>query len=318
MARHINGILALFYRYIAVGKKLVPGRDVVLILGGTMSKMGWNFCSLLVRRYGVEVINIDCRNNHAFLGLNDNNQASIIQAAEIDELANEVDIPVNEQLILEIDQQAQLHPYKCQGLYTFIECSDLSNSKEMLAALNIAASGDKRITVFVNNLQEGLYRQYSEDRRYIDSLELFEKCTNTNVTNAIIATKYFISDIIPKVILSYGRDNDFYVVNMTVDARHQKIKLPASYYTTKAAVTQLHDGLASEKRIYETTSKIKTLLVKVPETPADVDKSMNHYEQLADMLVKNMKLGRAGVYTVTATIFTNFLADFIQFIDQLQ
>lgn len=317
MTRYVNGLVAFLYRYMTVGKKLVPGRDVVLVLGGSMSKMGWNLCTLLVRRYGVEVINIDCKSTYAHLELNRPNEIPVIPEVGISELENAVDMPINEQMLLEINEEATLHPYECKGLYTYVECPDLSNAKDMLAALQKAVNLNKQITIFINNLQEGLYRQYSEDQQYIDSLELFEKCTHTNVTNAIIATKFFISDIIPRVILNYGRDNDFYVINMSIDCRHQKIKLPASYYTTKAAVTQLHDGLASEKSIYETTSKIKTLLVRVPETPGDVEKTMDYYEQLADMLIKNMKLGRAGCYTVTATIFTTLFADFRQFIDQL-
>ncbi|KAL3232631.1 hypothetical protein RNJ44_04547 [Nakaseomyces bracarensis] len=317
MARYINGLVALLYKYVSIGKKLVPGRDVVLILGGSMSKMGWSLCTLLVRRYGVEVINIDCKREHAYLGLDDDGSIAEPEV-ELSDFANDGDVPAIEQVLLEVDKNAKLHPYRCKGAYTFIECEDLSNAKLILAALSKAVNLDKRITVFINNLQEGLYCQNKGDRGYIDSLELFERCTNINVTNAIIVTKYFISDVIPRVTLSYGRDNDFYIVNLTVDMRNQKVKLPASYFTTKAAITQLHDGLSSEKKIYETTSKIKTLLVRVPETPADIDKHMDYYEQLADMLIKNLKLGRAGVYTVTATIFTNILADLRQFLDQLQ
>ncbi len=107
-------------------------------------------------------------------------------------------------------------------------------------------------------------------------------------------------------------------MNFTVDPRNQKLLLPASYFTKKAAIRQLHDGLSSEKSIYETTSKIKTLLVRIPETPANVDLHMERFEQIADLLIKNLKLGRAGTYNITATIFTNILADFRQFLDQLQ
>lgn len=64
---HLRSIIGFLYKYIDTGKKLVPGRDAVLIVGGTMSKTGWNVCNLLVRRYNVEVINIDSRCAYSLL-----------------------------------------------------------------------------------------------------------------------------------------------------------------------------------------------------------------------------------------------------------
>lgn len=335
---HLRSIIGFLYKYIDTGKKLVPGRDAVLIVGGTMSKTGWNVCNLLVRRYNVEVINIDSKCAYSLLKkfsvidsdqceamdlleeqmINENDLANQEEAQVDDSLAELVLEGGLEQLYLEADEAKLLHPYRSSGNYTFIECRDLADSKCVIDAMLMALATGKRITVFINNLQEGLYSKCLENGGYVDSLEFFEKCTNTNVTNAIIATKYFISEFIPTINTNFGPENDYYIVNFTVDPRNQKLLLPASYFTTKAAIRQLHDGLYSEKSIYETTSKIKTLLVRIPETPANVDLHMERFEQIADLLIKNLKLGRAGTYNITATIFTNILADFRQFLDQLQ
>lgn len=244
------------YGTFGAGKRLDEKSGAVLIIGGSSDGLGIELCSTLAIDDKVYVINIDSRDM---------------------------------ELILNFKDAAVVAKY-----YRFIPCRDLSNADLVLEALNQVKNLKLPITLFINNVQVGFRTIYSNNfsigYRGIPRLQQF---ASANVTNIMIATKFFLNEIVPQTEKSTHGNVNFYIVNLTTVLTLDAPEYGMEYVSSKAALNQFHDGLTSELAVKSTRKRIKTLLIYLPHAPNGHAWEMMSTD-LCEQVVECLKMGRRG------------------------
>ncbi|EDO17815.1 hypothetical protein Kpol_1043p5 [Vanderwaltozyma polyspora DSM 70294] len=261
------------YETFGSGKTFEAGVDTVLILGGSSNKFGLEVCKTFVLNYNSKVINIDT---------NDISYLLTMQEAFVKN-------------------------------YTFVECSSLSNRDKLLESLKFIKDNEINVTVFINNLQEGLESLYSTDYEELlsveERIEHLERCVTINLTNVMIATKYYLTEIIPQ-IQQRLENPSFYIINMSCEQPDGSLLYASHYLCSKMALNQFHDGLSSELSQRGKTSieksqlpKIKMLLIFLPHI-VDYNNWKNLCPAFAKEFVKCIEDGRRGFHVLPRDVYT--------------
>lgn len=247
------------YDIVGSGVRLEPEVSTVLIIGGSSNGLGIEICTTLIIENKIRVINIDTKDMELILSAN---EASLIDK-----------------------------------YYTFVSCKDFSNAQCVLEALQEVKDLQVPITIFINNVQKGFETIYSRDAKAAfggKAVIQLQRCVNSNLTNVMIATKFFLKDLIPQTVhISHKRFHDFYIVNISTVLTLNVPKFAPHYISSKAALNQFHDSLTSELRVRSGKTKVKSLLVYLPFV-----KEGHRWEssttELAQQLVECLKNGRRG------------------------
>ncbi|CDH13076.1 related to Oxidoreductase-like protein SRL4 [Zygosaccharomyces bailii ISA1307] len=185
-----------------------------------------------------------------------------------------------------------LHKY-----YSFIHCHDFADTSNVQNAMQDVKSLEFTITALINNVQrdfETIYDEEDEKNTDDDSVDKMRECVSSNLTNVVIATKYFLKEIVPQTIrLSKGKLQEYYIVNLSTLLTLHVPERASRYISSKAALNQFHDSLTSECRCSARRAKIKTLLVFLPYVK-DLESWKYLRPYLSEQLVQCMQDGRQG------------------------
>lgn len=230
LSNALFGIANSLYSIIGAGKKLDSKAGAVLILGGSSDGLGIELCSSLAIEHRIKVINVDTRDM---------------------------------EIILNFKDAAKIAKY-----YKFISCRDLSNTSLVLEGLKKVKELEMPITIFINNVQVGFKTIY--DRKFsigCRGIPRLQQYASANVTNVMIATKFFLNEIIPQSERLCDASVQYYIINLTTMLTLNAPEYGMEYVSTKAALNQFHDGLTSELRTGFSKGRIKTLLIYLPHAP---------------------------------------------------
>ncbi|CAB4257089.1 similar to Saccharomyces cerevisiae YPL033C SRL4 Protein of unknown function [Maudiozyma barnettii] len=168
----------------------------------------------------------------------------------------------------------------CPGLYHFIRC-DFTQRKSVHNAFFRAKLLGLSCTVLINNVNELLDGITGED-----PLKNCRDIINANLINVMIATKLFITQIVPP-------EKDVYIVNVTStpgsDESNEEIS--TYYHLAQAGLVQFHDGMSSELNLKEINHgySYKPLLIYIP-----INKEKKA-EKLVNDFIKVILEGRQGI-----------------------
>lgn len=247
------------YLTLGVGTKLEPDVSSVLIFGGSTNGLGIELCTALMFENRVRVINVDTRDF---------------------------------EIILSVNEAVLLDKY-----YSFVHCDDFSNADSVVQAMREVFDLKIPVTVFINNVQQGLETIFDRSGDIAlgdNSVSHLRKCVNANLTNVMIATKFFLEELVPQTIfLLKEKYVDFYIVNISTVLSLELPDFARDFTSSKAALNQFHDSLTSELKQRPGDSTIKTLLVYLPnlETGEDWEVALT---ELTQQLIQDLKDGKQG------------------------
>lgn len=247
------------YDIVGAGTRLEPEVSTVLIMGGSSNGLGVEICTTLIIENKNRVINIDTKDM---------------------------------ELILSANEATLIDKY-----YTFVSCKDFSNTQCVLEALEEVKDLQVPITIFINNVQKGfetIYNRHATAPLGVNAVIQLQRCVNSNLTNVMIATKFFLKEIIPQTVhISHKKFHDFYIVNISTALTLNVPKFATHYVSSKAALNQFHDSLTSELRVRPGETKVKSLLIYLPFVKEGREWE-NGATDLAQQLVECLKNGRRG------------------------
>lgn len=244
------------YRKFGVGQILDAKTGAVLIMGGSSDGLGIELCCTLAIESKINVINIDSRDM---------------------------------ELILNFKDAAIIAKY-----YRFVPCRDLSNADLVVEALERVKKMMLPITLFINNVQVGFRTIYAQNFSIgLRAIPRLQQYANANVTNVMIATKFFLNEVVPQTEKIWHGHANFYIVNLTTVLTLDVPEYGMEYVSSKAALNQFHDGLMSELAGKSTKKRIKTLLIYLPHAG-----SGHAWEllstNLCEQVIESLKMGRRG------------------------
>lgn len=182
--------------------------------------------------------------------------------------------------------------------YTFIPCRNFADTYNVRESMELVKSAGRSVTVFINNVQkefESVYQMAVPSSPLDESIDRLKECVAANLTNVMIATKFFLEQLIPQTIrLGKGNAQDYYLINLSSILTLNVPEQASQYVSSKAALNQFHDSLASElKCSRRKTVHFKTLLVFLPHV-----REYFRWKQLAPFLsrqlIECLKDGRKG------------------------
>ncbi|AGO12738.1 AaceriADR270Cp [[Ashbya] aceris (nom. inval.)] len=281
------------YRYTSIvndavgpGKSLESGKDAVLILGGSSSTFGVELCKALLEE-GLTVVNLDT--------------TDLVKRHMPQERQRRARTP---------GAGGAGNGRGPVGRYHFIHCQSLTSKNDVLAGLHKVLQGSFGISIFINNVNEGLFDfmrgsiNSQVARGPLDlmnrsllqgSQELFQQLLNSNLINVMLAVKFFLNQLVPQTIELAQREHrtaGFYIVNVTNTLSLHAPAFTGYYATSKAGLNQFHESLTSELSLYD-KCRIKTLLAFLPFLSAHTADEI-HWADSARILVRALKLGRTG------------------------
>ncbi|AET40342.1 Srl4p Ecym_5606 [Eremothecium cymbalariae DBVPG len=309
MEGYINRLVRKVYKYASIlndvigpGKVLESYTDTVLILGGSSNMFGIELCRTLILNEGIQVVNLDtvdrqelmfgsCQSSCCSFGRNPN----LLSVLE------------------ENNHKHQLQEKRTK--YHFVKCSTITNKKDVLDGLNRVLDGRFGISVFINNVNEGLFEfmQGSTDPMLshgpVDimnksllqgSQKIFQDVLNSNLINVMLSVKFFLNEIVPQtmnILQEQNKPPGFYIVNITNTLSLHAPAFAGYYAASKAGLNQFHESLTSELGYYN-KRRIKTLLIFLPFLSTHTMSNIPWVEYAA-MLVRDLKLGRSGELTLS-------------------
>lgn len=197
-------------------------------------------------------------------------------------------------VVVNVDSE---NPFPVSRSYKFIHCKDFADTSCVQDAMQRVKNLKHPITVLINNVHKNFESIYSEeiDLQIIDdSVDQMRDCIASNLTNVMIATKFFLKEIVSQTIqLTNGKVRDYYVVNMSTLLTLHVPEWASGYVSSKAALNQFHDALTSEYKCSPRRTKIKTLLVFLPYVK-ELEKWEYLTPYLSDQLVNCLQDGRCG------------------------
>lgn len=258
------------YETIGSGESLCFEKDAVLIIGGSSNKYGVEICRELVVARHIRVVNIDIRDiDNAWQALNG-------------------------------------------GLehYTFVPCNSFMDETFVIQAILQVLKLDIPVNLLINNLQEGFETLYNSEFEgklsMVDKIQNLNKCVTVNVTNVMIATKYYINSVIPHILTNSGNGTvRFYIINVSYEQPDKSLMYASHYLSSKMALNQFHDGLASELQGREKGKigndephSIKALLVYLPYI-LDIHAYTELCPIFAQNLINCLEEGRIGTKAIS-------------------
>lgn len=296
----IERIVRRLYRFTTVldnligpGKYLDSSMDTVLILGGSSNIFGIEVIKVLIFEEGIDVVNLDTV-DHSDLIFSDTKQGK--GPCSLEKRSNEV-------------------RGSRGGTYYFIKCQSITDKSDILKGLKKVYKGSYGISVFVNNVNEGLFEFMQGSTNPLLShgpLDLksksfvlgnqahFQDLLNSNLINVMISVKFFLNEIVPQTIemfSSFKRSPGFYIINTTNTVSLCAPAFAGYYAASKAGLNQFHESLTSELGYYN-NRRIKTLLIFLPflgtHTINDIP-----WTEYASLLVRGLKQGKTGNMTLS-------------------
>ncbi|CAR25783.1 hypothetical protein ZYGR_0A03520 [Zygosaccharomyces rouxii] len=174
----------------------------------------------------------------------------------------------NEIKVINVDTQDTSIPLmgKC---YTFIPCKSFAETHSVQEAMQAVKSLVQPITILINNVQRDFKSVYQMEEPLSpldESIDQFKECVAANLTNVMIATKFFLEQLVPQsVCLTGNKSQDYYLVNLSSILTLNVPEQASHYVSSKAALNQFHDSLTSElKSSRHKKVHYKTLLVFLP------------------------------------------------------
>lgn len=305
---------------LGVGKVLDPCIDRVLILGGASNEFGLAVCRNLIHNQGVKIVVVDKidRADSIFENRSQDHSTSDIQnRSECNNDSQEYGIG---QLNVTVTKKiVGLEECQRNHYYKFIRCEDFSNKEYVLKAMEEVFKAETGITIFINNIHEGL-EDYTDMSGNFDSktismnlmnhsisrgsAEKFEACVKSNLTNVMLATKYFLNRLVPqtkrlvKPRIPLESTPGFYIINISSVLTFYAPAFTGFYVSSKTAMNQFHESLTSELGLYN-GNRIKTLLVYLPYVKGETNTGRTWY-CLGEDLVAAIKYGRRGEISLSA------------------
>lgn len=286
--KHAYRYTSLVNDAVGPGKSLESGKDAVLILGGSSSTFGVELCKALLRE-GTTVVNLDT--------------ADLVKWRAPQQRRARARTP-------RARSAGNVPRRAAAGRYHFIHCRSLTNKNDVLASLRMVLLGHFGISIFINNVNEGLFdfmqgsihAQAAQgpsdlmDRSFLQgSQELFQQLLNSNLINVMLSVKFFLNQLVPQTIELAQREHltpGFYIVNVTNTLSLHAPAFTGYYATSKAGLNQFHESLTSELSLYD-KCRIKTLLAFLPFLSTHTADE-THWADSARILVRALKLGRTG------------------------
>ncbi|GAV51782.1 hypothetical protein ZYGR_0AF02530 [Zygosaccharomyces rouxii] len=199
--------------------------------------------------------------------------------------------------VINVDTEDTKFPLM-SSCYTFVSCRSFAETHSVQKSMQAVKSLNEPITILINNVQRDLKGVYQVDLPVSpleESIDQFKECVAANLTNVMIATKFFLEQLVPQSVrLTGNKCRDYFLVNLSSILTLNVPEQASHYVSSKAALNQFHDSLTSElkcsrhKKIH-----FKTLLVFLPYNKDYVSWSQST-SFLSQQLIECLHDGRKG------------------------
>lgn len=182
--------------------------------------------------------------------------------------------------------------------YDFISCKSFSDTQSVLESMQMVKSLNKPISILANNVQkdfDSIYQVASPASLLEESIDEFKECVAANLTNVMIATKFFLENLVPQsVSLTESNCQDYYLVNISSILTLNVPEQASHYVSSKAALNQFHDSLTSELKCSRYKKlRFKTLLAFLPYRKDYIGWTQST-SSLSQQLIECLQDGRKG------------------------
>ncbi|AMD21735.1 HFL121Wp [Eremothecium sinecaudum] len=296
----IGRIVRKLYKYTAKLDNLIgPGKyldnsvDKVLILGGTSNIFGVEVIKILLFEEGINVVNLDTVDHRELVYEENEENASVGH----------------------VESETVRPKAAKEGEYHFIKCESTCDKNHVLDGLNKVLEGDYGISVFINNVNEGLFEfmqggtdpplshaplDLKRNSFILGNQGQFQDLLNSNLINVMISVKFFLNEIVPQTMRQHGdRDQPpgFYIINTTNTISLHAPAFAGYFAASKAGLNQFHESLTSELGFYNNDCRIKTLLAFLPFYSTHTVSNVP-WAEYAGVFIRALKLGRSGEMTL--------------------
>lgn len=182
--------------------------------------------------------------------------------------------------------------------YTFVSCKSFAETHNVQESMLEVKSLNKPISILINNIQwdfKSVYQVETPLSPLEESICQFKECVAANLTNVMIAVKFFLGQLVPQSVqLTGNKCQDYYLVNLSSILTLNVPVQASQYVSSKAALNQFHDSLTSELKCSRHKKiRFKTLLVFLPCNKDYMSWSQST-SRLSQQLIDCLHDGRKG------------------------